>query len=228
MTQGVASAHVEDRLPDLLLGDIRGLQAQAVFDHLSVCVECANVWRDLQEIGERLTVADDDTRSTPRPVHTRVRQRLLARAARHTAQRAATPYMRAGGWFAAGAAAAGLLWLTVGGPTPASPLPGRPVAYLVGRGRGTVYLDLATARATLSVRHLPPLAAGHVYEAWWVGAAHLPAGTFAVDNTGGAVTTLALPRGWIHSRQFGVTVEPAPGTARPTTPRLLGGDVKGL
>jgi hypothetical protein len=79
--------------------------------------------------------------------------------------------------------------------------------------RGVVDLYLATREAVVVVRRLPPPGPGHVYEGWWiVGSRPLPAGTF-----GSGPSLLRRPPG---ARAFAITIEPAGGTRRPTTPIL--------
>lgn len=216
--------HVDDRLPDILLADIGGAEAERILDHLRVCVACGDAWRVLQALDAELI---DGAEPTEPPAA--VRGRLIAKARGAAVRRRLATTARTVLPAFAGAAAASALWLVLGHAVAVpGPAVGRPVASLEGEGTGRVYLALRAGRATLRVKHLPPLAAGYVYEAWWVGRRHLPAATFGVDRSGDATTTLALPKGWISSDRFGVTVEPAPGTAQPTTSRVLGGSLSGL
>ena len=76
-----------------------------------------------------------------------------------------------------------------------------------------VDLYMSGSRAVVVVRHLPTPAPGQVYEGWWiVGGVARPAGTFLQ-----APTLLTRPSG---ASAFAITLEPAGGTSRPTTPVL--------
>lgn len=76
-----------------------------------------------------------------------------------------------------------------------------------------VALFIRGSHAVVSVSRLPTLAAGEVYEGWWViGSRPVPAGTF-----GSGLTLLSVRRGAVA---FAITIEPAGGTAQPTRPIL--------
>jgi len=72
---------------------------------------------------------------------------------------------------------------------------------------------------------LPPVASGHAYELWLIPAegGPLPAGVFTPDANGNAVVmNPPLPKG-TSAKAFAVTLEPAGGSAAPTTKPMLVG-----
>lgn len=74
--------------------------------------------------------------------------------------------------------------------------------------------------------HLHPVPAGKTYELWLIpdnGAAPEPAGLFRPDAQGSASVVMPpLPSG-VKAKAFGVTVEPAQGSATPTLPIVMSG-----
>lgn|GEM_PF-3455286 len=219
---GGAQAHPVDRLPDLLLGELSGAEAEQVLAHIAGCADCTASWAELQGAGDLL--ADDAPRQDP-PVA--VRDRLMAQVTRDAPRRRA-PTRR---WLPAaavlaGAVAASVLWLSLA----ASPTPGSRLAALRGpHGMGgSVYMDTSLHRATMKVWSLPRLPQGMVYEVWWNRAGtHTMGGSFGVDGRGNALLTLTIPQDWQGATSIAVTEEPAPGTQRPTGDVLIAGVVTG-
>jgi Anti-sigma-K factor rskA, C-terminal len=83
-----------------------------------------------------------------------------------------------------------------------------------------------TRQGLLLARGLPVAPAGHAYELWALaGAQPVPAGVFSADAGGRALLRLPpLPEGHTYDA-FAVTLEPAPGGAKPTGPMHLHGKV---
>jgi anti-sigma-K factor RskA len=83
------------------------------------------------------------------------------------------------------------------------------------RGAKATLLVGSSGESVLAVRHLPPLAAGTVYEVWViVGGRSSPAGVFRGSL---AALTRPVPPG----ATVAVSVEPAAGSPKPTGPLLL-------
>lgn len=81
-----------------------------------------------------------------------------------------------------------------------------------------LYLGSSSNQALVWVKKLPPIQPDQVYEGWWiVGKTPVPAGTFKAGPH-----FLAKPRG---ANAFAITIEPAGGTKKPTTPVLVVGTV---
>ena len=80
------------------------------------------------------------------------------------------------------------------------------------RGAGLVFL----------AERLPALPAGRVYQLWTItGTAASSAGLIAPRADGSALLTLPVPPGAPRPDAFGVTIEPAGGSAAPTLPIVM-------
>ena len=137
-------------------------------------------------------------------------------------------------WFAAAAAAAviavgGLVWSPWSDDAaPPSPLAQVTTATDAQRTSSTragvtteVFYSKQLGKAAISVKGLPPAPAGKTYQLWYVGAGGTitSAGLFAVDADGNGSAVLsgqATP-----TDKVAVSVEPAGGSAQPTTDPLV-------
>jgi hypothetical protein len=98
----------------------------------------------------------------------------------------------------------------------------RSVASAQGGVRSELTVSRLTGWALLMAGKLPRLPAGYVYEAWWIrGTRHVPAGVFTSPPSGTISLWLPSPADFRGVQALGVTVEPAPGSAFPTSPRVL-------
>ncbi len=87
---------------------------------------------------------------------------------------------------------------------------------------GTAIVVLAADRHELAVvtTGLPPLPAGKVYQLWLIGKTRtVSAGLLPPARSGQTAAVLAT--GVVKGDTLGLTVEPAPGTAQPTTTPIL-------
>ncbi len=92
---------------------------------------------------------------------------------------------------------------------------------------GQVILNPESARAYLIVNNLAPLAQDQVYQVWLTRDDQRDsAGTFTVDGRGHASARIWASQPWSAYQEIGVTIEPARGSAWPTTPRLIGGPLR--
>ncbi len=90
-------------------------------------------------------------------------------------------------------------------------------------GGGSLAVVAVADSALVSARDLPALAGGRVYQFWFVGADGVrSAGT----ADGRAVAVDRLLTGVDAARAIAVTVEPAGGSAQPTTPVLVNAPVR--
>ena len=137
-------------------------------------------------------------------------------------------------WWAAAAAAAvvavgGIVWSPWSEDAP----PQSPLAVVttatdaqrVSSTRGGVTTEVVYSRqlgkAAISVKGLPPAPAGKTYQLWYIGAGGTitPAGLFAVDADGSGQAILAGQA--TPTDKVAVSVEPAGGSAQPTTDPLV-------
>ncbi|AEJ40111.1 hypothetical protein TPY_1931 [Sulfobacillus acidophilus TPY] len=199
----------------------------AILSHLEACKECRSAWQDYQAILSHLqpTTVEPDWQG-----HAAMREAFQARL-----QGTGSPTrrrFRVGPWL--GWAAAVILAVSGWGVAYryhqealqkdailalmsqgqvvelSSPVSGAYHAVLVVRGN----------RAVIWATHLPSLPPAHVYEGWWiVRGKPLPAGLFTKRPD-------VLPPRPRNASVFAITVEPAGGTAQPTSPVLVMGTVR--
>jgi anti-sigma-K factor RskA len=91
---------------------------------------------------------------------------------------------------------------------------------LAGGGKATVVVSDSQGTSVFLGTGLPAVPSGHTYELWYMGAGGaVPAGTFRPDAHGHVAAVLTGTIG--RAAAIGVTVEPAGGSAAPTTPPVL-------
>jgi anti-sigma-K factor RskA len=94
------------------------------------------------------------------------------------------------------------------------------------RSGGHVVWNAQKRRAVLFASGLDPAPAGKAYEMWVIAdGAPVPSGLFQVDGRGRVVTDLPWLDQTASAKTFAVTLEPAAGTAAPTGPMVLAGNV---
>jgi hypothetical protein len=94
--------------------------------------------------------------------------------------------------------------------------PGATGRALWSQGAGLVF----------TAERLPALPPGRVYQLWTIaGTTPTGSGIFTPDAAGGASMTVPVPPGLPRPDAFGVTIEPAGGSATPTMPIVLLGSV---
>ncbi len=87
-------------------------------------------------------------------------------------------------------------------------------------GTATVYLAAGLHRLVVATTGLPRLPSGKVYQLWLIGKTKtVSAGLLPAITAGRTAPVLAT--GVIKGDTLGLTVEPAPGTAQPTTTPIL-------
>jgi anti-sigma-K factor RskA len=93
--------------------------------------------------------------------------------------------------------------------------------------RANLLWNPAAQMGVLLTSGLPPIQPDKVYELWaFAGNEPVPAGIFGVDDAGhGFLRLPPLPSRAKRFDKFAVTVEPAGGVAKPTSPPLLLGSL---
>jgi len=87
-------------------------------------------------------------------------------------------------------------------------------------GVAVVVLDAAKRQLVVATSGLPALPPGQVYQLWLIGPVKIvSAGLLPAAQAG--VTTPVVATGIVKGDKLGLTVEPAPGTAQPTTTPIL-------
>jgi anti-sigma-K factor RskA len=223
------------------LDALTGAERAEFEQHLDQCPSCAEEVRGLRETASRLAMA---TAVTPPP---EMRQRVLAAASvtRQLPPTGRGALPRPGGWrrplsragLTAGilALAAAVVFLLVTQLSTNRQLqqarqdnsaiaavlaaPDARIESMPATAGGTVtaVMSLRQAEAVVTTSALPALPGTRVYQLWVMtssGAAK-SVGLLTVTSTGS--TTLALAAGVRPGDRLGITVEPAGGTAQPTT-----------
>ena len=195
-----------------VLGALEPDEAEAFRQHLAECAVCRDEVEALGGVVKALPMS-----APQHPVPRRLRRRIL-RAIREEPRRQPVTRAWSSSWrgaavVAAAAVAAVVVVIAVssGGSS------GRVINAQVSGITGTAQLRLSHGQAELSVRHMPPPPAGHVYEVWLKApkANPVPASVlFSVGANGSA--DVGLPQNLHGISQVMVTPEPSGGSAAPT------------
>lgn len=88
-----------------------------------------------------------------------------------------------------------------------------------------LFWNRAANNVVLHASSLDPAPTGREYQLWFLaGGAPIPASTFNSDPSGVSLVTLPGPPEDVEIQGAAITLEPAGGSAQPTTPILLVGD----
>jgi anti-sigma-K factor RskA len=87
-------------------------------------------------------------------------------------------------------------------------------------GVAVVVLDAAKRQLIVATSGLPALPPGQVYQLWLIGPVRIVSAGLLPAATSG-VTSPVVATGIVKGDKLGLTVEPAPGTAQPTTTPIL-------
>lgn len=205
--------------------------------HLIDCDTCADEVRGMRETVTRLGTA-----AAQEPPEA-LRERVLAQAAR-TRQvpprvaRAASPRARRLGWMLSAACLVPAVVLGVAAvreqrtrervdrlnheiaAVMAAPDARTITAPVRPGGSGTVVASRSLGKAVVVMSGLPSLPSAKTYELWLMGPRPpRPAGTMRPPATGTPGPVLASGLG--DATQIGITIEPAAGSPRPTTPPIF-------
>jgi anti-sigma-K factor RskA len=213
-----------DDLTSYLLGELSAGDAAEYELHLQSCDSCQTEMRDLAPLLEAIA---DDVAVAPSP---ELRDRVLADIAT-TPQ--VIPMRRPRKQWMLGAAAALAIVLAAGSflfqQDPVSDLVAAPDAVVVQLAATEAYVDAAQMQAVyresdgamaLIAESLEPADDGRTYQAWLIGDnGPVSAGVFVPDGDGTA--RLILDAAWQPGSLIGVTLEPAGGSAQPTSDVLF-------
>ncbi len=93
----------------------------------------------------------------------------------------------------------------------------RTAAIQVAGGTATVVYSREANAAVLVMNDVAPPQPGRVYQLWLMGSSHAPTAVGTMDSADVAPSTQALIQGIDASTSLGISLEPAGGSARPTT-----------
>ncbi|WP_103350828.1 anti-sigma factor domain-containing protein [Amycolatopsis sp. CA-128772] len=193
--------------------------------HLEACAACRQEVAELRATGARLGVAAavepppslkllvlaDAARTRQLPPKVPVVRRL---------SRAKTWQLRVSLFGAAAAAVAAVVFGVTTTPAPVDSVLSAPDAAAiqgVGEGHATLVVSRSRNQAVLLASDLPALDAGHDYQVWLIGSAGARSAGLMTRQASQRMLVADLPA---DVDRIGITVEPAGGSAGPTTPAV--------
>jgi anti-sigma-K factor RskA len=212
------------------VGALEYAEAEAYRRHLDRCTQCREELAAVQRVAAALAMAVPQYLPPPglrrrvlSAVRAEPRPRNLA-APRPRRRTALLP--RFSGAQAALAAVAGLVMVVAlfGAVrlNAVRPAGSRVLPASVMSPPGTAQLRIAGGHAQLIVRHLPPPAAGRIYEVWLRRGNQAPAPTTALFSvTAGGAADIGVPGRLGGVSEILVTQEPAGGSRVPTGPAVI-------
>jgi anti-sigma-K factor RskA len=250
MSDVMHAPHAEfaDDLAVYALGGLDDDSATRVEDHLATCPTCRATLVEYQEVTRLLPLA---LPSAQPPADARDallasaaggrkgawRRRLARRLPRGAPARLALAGLAAVVLLAVGVA----LWAATRDDAPPDPADvvgqlqeSDDVRVLAMTGSenapdavGQLIMAPDREQAGLVASGLPILERGHCYQLWFVhdDGTRSSGGIFWEEPDGSAITLVTVPGDLSHFRWFGVTEEPYPGSAAPTGPSVLGGEL---
>ena len=240
----MSTLHVTDSIPAYALGVLDEVERQEVSQHLDHCSACQAELRVYQTLVEQLACTVPQ-RAPPIRLRAAVIQKAVAQS---EAARSKRPDWLA--WLTrslnpmvglVGAvlliALIGLnlsLWQQVQHP-PAAPVPTAAASdfRLVrlnppqpGDASGLLVINADGEYGTLVVDGLTLLDPTQQYQLWLIkDGKRTSGGVFSVQDSGYGMLRIESPLPLIDYQSFGITIEPAGGSAGPTGPKILGGNL---
>lgn len=227
--------HPLDELSAYALGCLSETEVQAVERHLAVCADCRAEAASLREAAAQLAMIAPQVQP---PV--RVKQALLARVHPESAPARKNPWtilLRTPGLGWGAAALALIVVLLVGNllllnqvrTLTQDSAANFHIVALQGAdpaetARGVMIVTASGYYGTLVVDGLPDLGAKQQYQLWLIlDGQRTSGGVFSVDTWGYGAMVIDAPLPLDTYTDFGVTIEPAGGSPRPTGDKVLGG-----
>ena len=235
--------HEYDLLPAYALGCLEETEAPRISEHLDVCPSCRAELRVHEEGAALMALAAPD--ATP---PARRKQQIMGRVQSPKRTRAADPseswWQRlvsilrhtAPAWGIASLLLAAFLvvsnvwwWQRMRWDGPMTTAGGMRIAALMGTdaapdATGTLVISDDGVHGALVVDGLPVLGQDQQYQLWLIrDGKRTSGGVYSVDAEGYGVLWIYAPEPLASYPSFGITVEPAGGSPRPTGERVLGG-----
>ncbi len=237
---------IQELIPAYAIGALQPDEAARVEAHLGSCGRCTLVFNEYEPVAESLAFAVP-LREPPPDLKARTLKYATTRdppgptsrpAARFSRFSLRPSYALAGGAFVLALLA--VLWMawqftelsrelemqraftTTMAYASGTPLTIRGTGA-APQAEGRMYADADENVAAIVMVGLPPLPAGHAYEAWlWQpDGSIVSGGMFTVDRVGNGWLLVRAPQHMSAYSSVGVTVEPAGGAVAPTTPPVL-------
>lgn len=243
---------IQDNIPLLALGGLDGETQTQLEQHLTICPTCRAQLAEYTFVAQELNVQVPPLTAPPElearlmaqlPPQT-TRANYVTSSARGDApkgfwrqpvrlSRFAVALAIAIGLLLVGTAAAFQAQLQIVRATNAQPVSQAyalenlklvPLSGATNGPDGYIYLAPNNPTAMLWLTKMNPLDADHAYQLWLIkDGTRASGGTFRPGSDGRAIVFVHAPEPWSQYQEVGVTIEPASGSPKPTTPRVIGG-----
>jgi anti-sigma-K factor RskA len=222
-----------DLLPAYALGSLDAEDSDRVRAHLARCRACREELAAYQEVTGRLALAVPEE-EPPAWLETRIMDSLPSTGGRRSLFELLglrRPLLAAFAVVLIVALGAGNIYLLTRPFQSKALVPGLVTVVLTGTGEtpqayGTIVIDRDDNRGVLAVRGLAPLEASRAYQLWVIKAGERRSGgVFTVTPDGYGSLQITVPAGFTGFTGFGISIEPAGGSASPTGARVMSGKI---
>jgi len=222
-----------DLLPAYALGSLDAEDSDRVREHIARCRSCREELASYQEVTGRLALAVPE-QEPPAWLESRIMEKVLSSRRRRSFPEflgMRLPALAAVAAVLIIALGAGNIYLLSRPFQSQALVPGLVTVVLTGTGEtpqayGTIVIDRDDNRGVLAVRGLAPLEASRAYQLWIFKATERRSGgVFNVTADGYGSLQITVPAGFTGFTGFGISIEPAGGSASPTGARVMSGKI---
>jgi anti-sigma-K factor RskA len=222
-----------DLLPAYALGSLDAEDSDRVREHVARCRACREELASYEEVTGRLALAVPE-QEPPAWLESRIMEKVLSNRRRQSFPEflgLRRPMLAAVAALLIIALGAGNIYLLTRPLQSPAQVPGLVTVVLTGTGEtpqayGTIVIDRDDNRGVLAVRGLAPLDASSAYQLWIVREGERRSGgVFNVTADGYGSLQITVPAGFTGFTRFGISIEPAGGSASPTGARVMSGKI---
>jgi len=222
-----------DLLPAYALGSLDAEDSDRVKEHVARCRACREELASYEEVTGRLALAVPE-QEPPAWLESRIMEKVLSNRRRQSFPEFLgfrRPMLAAVAALLIIALGAGNIYLLTRPLQSPAQVPGLVTVVLTGTGEtplayGTIVIDRDDNRGVLAVRGLAPLDASSAYQLWIIREGERRSGgVFNVTADGYGSLQVTVPAGFTGFTRFGISIEPAGGSASPTGARVMSGKI---
>lgn len=220
-------------LPGYALGSLDPEESDRVRLHVARCRVCRQELASYQEVTGSLALAVPE-QDPPPWLESRIMEKVLSSGRRRSVPellRIRQPMLAAVAAVLIVALGAGNILLLTRPFQSRALVPGLVTVVLTGTGQtpqayGTIVIDRDDNKGVLAVRGLAPLGASSTYQLWVIRQGERRSGgVFTVSPDGYGSLQVTVPAGFTGFTGFGISIEPAGGSASPTGARVMNGRI---